>query len=230
MSTRAQTHSLFVGLATLDIILGVEIFPDSNQKVVASRESIADGGPAANAAVTCAFLGCPAVVLTALGGTSLAEVIRAELAEQSVSVVDMDPKTACPPPVAAIIVTLPSGDRTVVSPGAVQSTAEPNETFGALILASCAVLVDGHHPKLALAAVRSARETGIHTILDGGNWKKTTGTLLPFVDTAICSNDFRPPDVRREDILEFLQAQGVRHCCYHARVRADSMGFRRRSR
>ena len=35
--------------------------------------------------------------------------------------------------------------------------------------------------------------------------------LLPFIDIAICSDDFRPPGCRDEkDVLEFLDGRGIR--------------------
>ena len=47
-------------------------------------------------------------------------------------------------------------------------------------------------------------------VFDGGSWKPGTELLLPFVDTAICSSDFRPPGCTSEDqAIQYLRAAGV---------------------
>jgi sugar/nucleoside kinase (ribokinase family) len=49
--------------------------------------------------------------------------------------------------------------------------------------------------------------------LDGGSWKEGMLDLLPLVDTAICSADFRAPGHATEDALA-----GFLHSCGIARV------------
>lgn len=202
---------LFVGLATLDIILGVDLFPSGNEKVVATREAIVAGGPAANAAVTSAFLGKTSVLVSGIGQSSLGTQILSELTGRGVSVVDMDADRSESPPVAAIVVTLSTGDRAVISPGAVASQVRAGRDLSALVAASGAVLIDGHHPQLATEAVRIARESGVHSILDGGSWKPQTDALLQYIDFAICSDDFQPPKYRKEYVLEYLIKRGVKY-------------------
>jgi sugar/nucleoside kinase (ribokinase family) len=47
-------------------------------------------------------------------------------------------------------------------------------------------------------------------VFDGGSWKPETEGLVRFVDTAICSSDFLPPDCSGEDeVIEYLHAAGV---------------------
>jgi sugar/nucleoside kinase (ribokinase family) len=66
------------------------------------------------------------------------------------------------------------------------------------------VLLDGHHPRLALAAARAA--TG-PVVLDGGSWKPALPELLPLVRTAICAADFRVPG--EEAVAPALRRHGV---------------------
>ncbi len=79
---------VFVGLATLDVIHRVSSPPASNQKITSNAQFVAAGGPAANAAVTFAALGGTAVLVTALGDDPVAALIKAELAECDVRVID----------------------------------------------------------------------------------------------------------------------------------------------
>ena len=77
------------------------------------------------------------------------------------------------------------------------------------------VLLDGFQMDFARSIARRARERGVPVVLDGGSWKQNMESLLPFVDIAICSADFRPPgsDARSEpqDVLDYLSSSGVRY-------------------
>jgi sugar/nucleoside kinase (ribokinase family) len=64
---------------------------------------------------------------------------------------------------------------------------------------------------LCISAAREARERHIPVVLDSGSWKQGMAELLPLVDIAICSADYRPPGCRdAKDALEFLWAQNIR--------------------
>jgi sugar/nucleoside kinase (ribokinase family) len=64
---------------------------------------------------------------------------------------------------------------------------------------------------LCLAVAEGARARGIPVVLDGGSWKPGMDELLPNVDIAICSDDFRPPGCRESgDLFPFLAGQGIR--------------------
>jgi sugar/nucleoside kinase (ribokinase family) len=67
------------------------------------------------------------------------------------------------------------------------------------------VLSDGHLPALALPVLRRARRAGVRTVLDGGSWKPWTAELLPWIDIAIVSSRFAPPDAA--DVLDFLRTR-----------------------
>lgn len=89
-----------------------------------------------------------------------------------------------------------------------------------------AVLIDGHNPALAYAALTlgvpkvdgedpfaqlEARPPHPR-ILDGGSWKDWLTPLLGFVDIAVVSEDFAPPLMARPDgaqVAEFLRGFGI---------------------
>ena len=89
-----------------------------------------------------------------------------------------------------------------------------------------AVLIDGHNPALAHAALTlgvpdvdgedpfaplEARPPHPR-ILDGGSWKDWLTPLLGFVDIAVVSEDFAPPLMARPDgaqVAEFLRGFGI---------------------
>ena len=201
--------ALFAGLCTLDVIYSVSHVPAANEKMTALRQAVAAGGPAANAAVTFAHLGGHATLVTGVGSHPLTGGIRADLKQSGVILVDAAEADAAPPPVSSIMVTRGSGDRSVVSLNAVGRALGPPARLDALVNGSQAVLIDGHHPELALAAARAARASGRLCVLDGGSWKDRTPDLLPYVDIAVCSANFSPPGVQPDGTLDYLLSQGV---------------------
>ena len=184
---------VFVGLATLDVIHRIAKAPGVNQKITSTAQFVAAGGPAANAAVTFAALGGDATLVTALGDDPVADLIRADLAEYGVSVVDAARGTTRAVPVSAVSVVESTGDRSVVSLDAVNSDASPPGDLADLVADADVVLVDGHHPLLARAAVRltTARDTTL--VVDAGRWKPVMSDIIPYATDMVCSNDFRIP-------------------------------------
>jgi len=205
--------ALFAGLCTFDLIQAVARLPGPNEKVTAARQLTAAGGPATNAGVTFAFLGGQATLLTGVGRHALAAGMRADLQDAGVRLVDAAEADDSPPAVSSIFVTQGTGDRCVVSRNASGQALDPPPDLAALVDEVQAVLVDGHHPALAVAAARAARDRRRPCVLDGGSWKPVTTGLLPYVDIAVCSADFRPPGQQvasAAGTLDYLLDSGVR--------------------
>jgi sugar/nucleoside kinase (ribokinase family) len=206
----AHIAGLFVGLATVDVTYEVPMVPDRNEKAAALSQAVSCGGPAATAAVTHAFLGGRTRLVTAVGKHAVGELIRADLAEREVELVDLASGNEGPPPVSAIMV-VPGGDRTVVS--------AVSRVFGDLSLTPApellddvsVVLVDGHYMSACIAVAKGARVRSIPVVLDAGSWKDGLDILLESVTVAICSEDFRPPGcVGSDDVFDFLRRSGVK--------------------
>jgi sugar/nucleoside kinase (ribokinase family) len=180
---------LFAGLSTLDVVYRVERPPGPDEKVQALRQDLAAGGPAANAAVTFAALGGRAVLATALGTHPLAALIAEELGARGVTVLDAAPQRTDPPAVSSVAVTESTAQRSVVSMRGrgVALSAVPE------LPDADVVLVDGHHPMLAVAAAAHGSAAGIPVVLDAGSWKGVLPEVLPHIDIAACSGTFRTP-------------------------------------
>ncbi|MGW3241928.1 PfkB family carbohydrate kinase [Streptomyces sp. NPDC001070] len=205
-------RALFVGLCTLDVITLVDHVPAPNEKLTARTQTVAAGGPATGAAATFAHLGGEAVLLTAFGGHPLAAAIDADLAGLGVDVINLTADSPEPPAVSTILVTAATGDRAVASTNATSWTSvSPPGDLSVLVADADLVLVDAHHPALAVPAVRLARAAGVPAVLDAGSWRPATATLLPYVDIAVCSADFHPPGTSTPaEVLAFLHDAGVR--------------------
>jgi sugar/nucleoside kinase (ribokinase family) len=200
-------HDLFVGLATLDLIYLAQGPPQANQKIVAQDTTFAAGGPATNAAVTFAYLEGQARLLTALGSHPMANLIRADLDQWSVEIVDLTPEYTQSPPVSSIIVTATTGERAVVSLNAQRIQANCDPCPAQILHDVDIVLIDGHQMAMGATIAQQAQAQGIPVVLDGGSWKPGLETVLPFVDYAICSADFYPPGCQtQEAVVAYLRA------------------------
>ena len=190
---------VFVGLATLDTVSRVPHHPAPNEKLTALRQDVAAGGPAANAAVAFAALGGQAILVTALGRHPFAQLAAMELASCGVRVIDVMTRTEALPPVSSIYVDDRTAERSVVSVNEVVDVAAPPGRLDEAMDGASVVLVDGHHPRLAVAAARLAADRGVPVVLDAGSWKPVLRELLPHVQIAACSADFRLPGVPKDE-------------------------------
>ena len=73
------------------------------------------------------------------------------------------------------------------------------------------VLVDGHHPLIARAAVRHAAARDTTLVVDAGRWKPGLSDVIPHATDMVCSDDFRMPDADDpESTAAALVRSGVR--------------------
>ena len=202
----------FVGLTTLDVVHRSTGRPGPDQKVTATRQDVAAGGPAANAAVTAAALGVRAVLVTALGAGPVATAARADLEAHGVEVVDVvPPGENYPLAVSAVLVDDATGERSVVSADAALAAAPaPAPSRLAALPGPGVVLLDGHHPAIARAVVArlTALEPRPQVVLDGGRWRPVFGDLLPVADVAALSAVFTVPG--HDDAAAGARALGAR--------------------
>ncbi|MEM9507671.1 MAG: PfkB family carbohydrate kinase, partial [Cyanobacteria bacterium P01_E01_bin.35] len=204
-----QYRGLFVGLVTLDILYLSDRSLETNHKIVAQDYLTVGGGPATNAAVAFNYLGNQSQLITVLGQHPLTQLIRNDLAQHSVEIVDLIPQKTEPPVISSIIVTSTTGERAVISINAVKSQVE-NLSFPDLLKETDIVLVDGHQLPISLAIAKIAQARQIPIVMDGGSWKSGLEVILPFVDYAICSANFYPPQCKStDDVFYFLQEQGI---------------------
>jgi sugar/nucleoside kinase (ribokinase family) len=203
-------RGLFAGMANIDFTYVVEEIPPRNAKIAVGNPLLTTGGPAANAAVTFAFLGGKAELATVLGQHPLAAVMHEDLRAAGVEVRDVAPERQTAPPVSAVLVIRGTGERTVIASGdksfpSPQFACDPR-WFQDLTI----VLVDGLYMPVCVAVAAGAHARGIPVVLDGGSWKPGLPDLLPHVDLAVCSQDFRPPHCHdAQEVFDFLQAQGI---------------------
>ncbi|MBW4645114.1 MAG: sugar kinase [Goleter apudmare HA4340-LM2] len=205
-------HGLFVGLVTLDLIYLAESAPQNNQKIVAADYTVAAGGPATNAAVTFSHLGNRATILGVVGSHPMTQLIRGDLANYQVAITDLDSNHTAAPSVSSIIVTQATGERAVVSINAVKTQATSASIRPDILQDIDIVLIDGHQMKVSEEIAQLARTHHIPVVIDGGSWKPGFEQILPFVDYAICSANFYPPNCRNtSEVFAYLRNFNIPH-------------------
>ncbi|MDJ0746227.1 MAG: sugar kinase [Xenococcaceae cyanobacterium MO_167.B27] len=203
---------LFVGLTTLDFIYSIERYPMANQKVVAQDYLTAAGGPATNAAVAFSYFGNQGQLLTVLGQNPLSQLIKADLEDYSVNIVDLIPEKTDSPPVSSIVVTAATGERSVISINAQKSQGNKSQIPEDILSEIDIVLIDGHQMEVSSVLASAAKSQQIPVVIDGGSWKPGMQRVFPFVDYAICSANFYPPQCRNSrEVFDFLQAMNISH-------------------
>ncbi len=219
MSSKAGSATgLFVGMTTLDLIYLAPHFPRSNEKLVAIDHTTAAGGPATNAAVAFQSLGSQAKLLSAIGQHPMTPMIRADLLDCGLALWDLAPDRTESPPISAIVVTQGTGDglrpseahRAVISINATRFQADATQIPAQILQGVQIVLIDGHQMAVGAAIARSAKAAGIPVVIDGGSWKPGFESVLPDVDYAICSANFRPPNCEAiESVFDCLADFGI---------------------
>lgn len=188
-----RLHIVCVGLATVDVVHRVPFVPGVDEKVQALSVQIATGGPAASAAVTAARLGADVTLVTAVGAHPLGGLVRSDLTDCGVTLLDAAADEVGPPPVSAVAVLDATGQRTIVSRNAGDVAVGVPPGLDRAVVAADAVLVDGHHPALAVAAARAARRSGRPLVVDAGSWRPVMAEVLPQAEVVACSAAFRHP-------------------------------------
>ena len=196
-----------VGLATVDLVQRVEKIPRIDEKAEAESVEIAAGGPATNAAVTAAALGAEVILVTGVGSHPLGGLVRADLEANGVDLLDAAPHATEPPALSAVTVQSSTGQRTVVSRNAADMYVSVPQMFSRLVASADVVLVDGHHPALALAAARSGRPL----VVDAGSWRPVLAQILPHASVVACSSRFRVPGTNNQNAMAAsIRGAGVR--------------------
>jgi len=202
-----------VGLTTLDVVQVTDRLPGPDEKRVASDGWVTFGGPAANAAATCAALRVSVRLVSAIGSGPAADLARAGLAQAGVEVIDLAPRSPDLLPVSSVLIT--GAQRAVVSRNA---EAAPDLAAAAAQVGAAGpgdvVLVDGHHLGAAVSVARRSRARGATVLADGGSWRPGLPDLLAHVDVAVLSAGFRLPRTREDgaspapDLLAAVAALG----------------------
>jgi sugar/nucleoside kinase (ribokinase family) len=201
---------VFAGLITLDCIYQTDKALAPNEKQVATAVLLAAGGPATNAAVAFRALGNRAILVGALGRHPLSTVVREDLAQQGVELLDLTPDATMPPPFSSIVVNRTTGDRAVISRNAADRPVVTTPPSAPLLAQADCLLIDGHQMPLGLALAQQAQAANIPVVIDGGSWKAGFESVLPLATVVIASSAFRPPGKGAgRDAIAYLRSLAI---------------------
>lgn len=201
---------LFVGLNTIDLQFLVDVYPAPNSKTKAAHHEIYVGGPATNAAITCAHLGSLVDLYSPVGNHALTGFILEDLKRHRVHLIDPVSQHGTQPVFASIITNKGNGDRSILSYHP-ENKFSGDDYINFNLKQYGLVMFDGFHPEFAVPLARECRKSGIVTVLDGGSWKPGMEQLLTFIDIAIFSNDFSVENGRDpQAIFEYLKGMKIR--------------------
>jgi len=207
-----MTKGLFWGLTTIDIINIVDEHPGPNRKVRARHQFVNAGGPAANSSIAFGAMGNESVLVSGIGRHPITVPAVSDLQQSAVSVHDHAAVPEALPVISSIIVDSSTGDRSVVYSNTQNRTLAPDDTYDQYAKHCSVVLFDGFYLAQAVPLAASLADDVI-VVLDGGSWKEGLEELLPFVDYAICSADFRAPGCASQgDLFDYLLAQKITGC------------------
>jgi sugar/nucleoside kinase (ribokinase family) len=202
---------LFVGLNTVDLQFVVSKYPAVNTKTKASHCEIHTGGPATNAAVTCAHLGEKVDLFTPVGQHVFSEYIIEDIRQYGVHIIDPASHESSEPVFASIISSSDNGDRTVFSYNPKKQYIT-KDNMNLELKDYRLVMFDGFYPEFAVPIAKECHAKNILTVLDGGSWKSGTDQLLKYINISLCSNDFHPPGTNNfKEILRLLHNKGIEY-------------------
>lgn len=204
-------RALFVGLTTIDIQYFVDSFPLSNVKVKTASPDIYVGGPASNAAVVFSKLNTGTYLASASGENAFTSFIYNDFKTTGISHFDLAKNQLINPVIASVITSKKNGDRNIFThnPKLKEAKFNAQELFD--IIKPELLFLDGFYPEFALECAKLAKRNKIPIIIDCGSWKPQLKEILGFVDIAICSADFYPPDCfSPKQVFEYLKGKNVK--------------------
>ncbi len=205
-----QKIGIFIGLTTVDILNYVDRSLAPDEKCEANLQLTLAGGPAANASIAFSSFGNTARLITHLGDHALAAIALDDLQRNAIELTDISAGGKyCPTLSTAMINTL-TGERSVIYKKQSSSTSKSQAHLD-VELRDCDILLsDGHLVEVSLELMQRAKVLKIPVVVDFGSWRDNLEVLFPFIDVAICSNDFLPPGCDDEhDVLQYLQNNGI---------------------
>ncbi len=199
---------LFWGLLTIDLHFFTDYYPEENTKTKVNQFNLYIGGPATNAAITFQHLGGESKLITGIGQNTSSNMVRQELKKNVIKFHDLKAKQKAEPIYASILTNTSSGSRTIFS---YPPLADKIEDLDISLEDIRIAMFDGFYIDSAIEMAIRCRKHGITTVLDGGSWKAKTEALLPYIDVAICSEDFTPPGATNQtDVIAYLLNHGVK--------------------
>ena len=179
---KAKKKAVFIGLTGIDYVYYLDKMPVENDKCKTGEYEKYIGGPAANAAITYAFLGGDATLITAYGSSSESDTITKELKAYGVKVINVASEKKLPG-ISTIFIT-GEGKRTVISG---QSRYEKIDLSNIELDGYDIALFDLNQQDVSLPLLD---KVSCDIVLDAGSFKANTEKYLAKAKIVISSEGF----------------------------------------
>lgn len=199
-------RGFFIGRTTMDILYYMNGLPAENKKAKTLDYQTCVGGNACNAAITYALLGGKAVLITAIGDSSIGKSIKMELKEYEIEVLDLLEGQDILPFISAILINTETESRTIWGghqPPIIRAELDEED----IIRDAAFILTDNQFPQLSVSLLKRAPREQTASVFDAERWGEETEILLEAVTDVIASSDCLPPDKR--NLLEIMKEKGV---------------------
>ena len=198
-------QGVFIGMTCLDNIYYINDKITPNKKYKTSEYYIDIGGPAANAAITYSLLGGSACLITSLGNSKTAEMIKNKLKnDYNITVIDCSTSENMHNN-ASIIVNLENATRTIISGQCILEATVDSQ----LIPKNNALFYffDCNCQEISLELLEQIKPCSIPVILDVGSYKPNIEKFLKKATHVIASSDFKTLD--GTNAFEFAKQHNV---------------------
>ncbi len=199
---------IFIGLNTIDNQFLIDSEIRENSKYKAHKIGTHVGGPATNAAVCFSYLNGKSRLLSPIGNHHFTNFIFEDLEKYNIEIIDLIKNQDAEPIMASIVTTESNGNRTIFSyhPNHVKIKSEKYSLNEADV-----ILTDGFYLENVIDILTNNPVNSTPIILDGGSWKPNMEKLLKYIDIAICSENFFPPETNSQDeIFKFMHNHGIK--------------------
>jgi len=181
---------LGLGIAPVDLLMGIDKYPPPGAKIDASNLTIQGGGPIPTAMVTMARLGMKPGLLAPVGDDIFGRFVMDELKKDKVD-------TSCivrkkkPTPIAAGWIEKDNGRRTIVLDLKIE--LKPTDIRLDKLPKIRAVHLDGRYLPACLKLARWARKNNIPVVFDIGSLRNDVSRLIPLTDHLVVPEEFALP-------------------------------------
>jgi len=134
--------------------------------------------------------------------------ILAEAEKIGIEIIDLSPKDPELPIMATVISNEQSGDRSILRNKGRQPKLDLEILKRELKEEPEIALFDGFHMDAAKSLADFVHQASKTLVMDGGSWKPRSPELIALSDIAICSADFRTPEL---SVFEYLKKEGVHY-------------------
>jgi len=205
---------IFTGLAGLDIVYYQDNLPIENSKSKTNDYITVVGGPAANAAITYAMLGGKALLITCIGHSEFGQIIKKQLHDYGVEVIDFAKGADVLPSISGISVNKTNGNRTIWSGQPLYNKIN-DEKFETVMYSismgkASFCFSDCNVPQISIKVLQEAKKHSKTIILDAGSWKDNFDFYLSVADEVIASAVCKPP-THHHDFMAAAMDYGVKN-------------------